>query len=321
MNPFHRFPPYQQPPPSSQQQFPPPTSNSQHDSAFFQERNNHPQPPLHSPHQQNTFASPVRYLTLQSDVPSQYPYPPDRGRQPYPNPPQQSFYYQRTSPPPPPVTTVHRDYYDYPQQRQLYSYSPQRGRTMSPQEEPFYSQPRSFSFDRTVFKRSASPDFGSKREYDPYLFKHNSTLHSPMSDDSEFHPLQIPRATPENKVLQTAEYNGVREFESMEAAIATLTAWAETQNVILRKGSGNNKTMKDGTRKKVVLVCQCSGKYRSCSYSPRGSSNGNSSGDEGQRVVKKRRSKKTECPFRINLNYRAKSNTWNITKMILEHNH
>ncbi|KAL7712590.1 FAR1 domain-containing protein [Entamoeba marina] len=125
-------------------------------------------------------------------------------------------------------------------------------------------------------------------------------------------PELVPPVEPVD-VKVTKNYNGKREFASFEEAIEALTRWAEENAVILRKGSGNNKTMKDGSKKKVVLVCQCSGKYRSCSGSP--------SADDGQKPVRKRRSKKTECPFRINLNYRAKSNTWNITKMTLEHNH
>ncbi|EDR21832.1 hypothetical protein EDI_253220 [Entamoeba dispar SAW760] len=117
------------------------------------------------------------------------------------------------------------------------------------------------------------------------------------------------------EVKRYTKYEGKKEFISYEEAISLLTKWAEECGVVLRKGSGNNKTMKDGTKKKVVLVCQCSGKYRSCSGSPTEEIYCQTKG------IKKRRSKKTECPFRINLNYRTKTKTWNITKMILEHNH
>ncbi|EKE41207.1 FAR1 DNA-binding domain containing protein [Entamoeba nuttalli P19] len=116
-------------------------------------------------------------------------------------------------------------------------------------------------------------------------------------------------------VKRYTKYEGKNEFQSYEEAMKLLTEWAEGCGVVLRKGSGNNKSMKDGTKKKVVLVCQCSGKYRSCSGSPTEEVCCQTKG------IKKRRSKKTECPFRINLNYRTKTRTWNITKMILEHNH
>ncbi|ELP93212.1 hypothetical protein EIN_055170 [Entamoeba invadens IP1] len=114
-------------------------------------------------------------------------------------------------------------------------------------------------------------------------------------------------------------YTGLTEFDTLEEAIGYLTDWATSQGLIIRKGSANNKTNKDGTRKKQVLVCQCSGKYRSTSCNPKDTSG--SSFEEPHQERKKRKSKKTECPFRINLNFKAKLGKWKITKMVLQHNH
>ena len=124
-------------------------------------------------------------------------------------------------------------------------------------------------------------------------------------------------------VRMTEAYQGKMEFSTIEEAYKTLSEWAGKNNVTLRKGSGNNKTTKDGTKKKVVFVCECSGKYRSCMYSPRKIPQISSSVEEmgDKRKLRKRKSKKTECPFRINLNYRVKDGMWCITKMILQHNH
>lgn len=118
--------------------------------------------------------------------------------------------------------------------------------------------------------------------------------------------------------LVTQEYCGVREFPSAQDAITTLTRWAWSQHVVLRKGSGNNKTTKEGTRKKLVLVCQCSGKYRTGTTT---SSEANEIEEDGTQIIHKRRTKKTRCPFRINLNLNPKDCRWVITKMVLEHNH
>ncbi|BFU20443.1 FAR1 DNA-binding domain containing protein [Entamoeba histolytica HM-1:IMSS-B] len=278
----------------------------------------------------NIYTSPVRYAKLSSEnEPSPFPFSVDRTRHSSMSSPQQQYYYQRMSPPPP-IMTVRRDPMDYvSDQRSLYV-NRDNIRPISP--DPYF--PYS-SFERTIYKqRVDSPDFSIKQEYDIYPYQSSKPIRTNMSEDNEPRCFSVPiksvqKVIQEKEFLVTEEYTGKREFDTMNEAINVLTSWAETQHVVLRKGSGNNKTMKDGTKKKIVLVCQCSGKYRSCSYSPRGASSAsNSSCEEGQptnstpqRTVKKRRSKKTECPFRINLNYRANTNTWNITKMILEHNH
>ena len=124
--------------------------------------------------------------------------------------------------------------------------------------------------------------------------------------------LTIPK---ELEIKRITKYDGEKEFATSEEALTVLTQWADSVGIVLRKGSGNNKTMKDGTKKKFVLVCQYSGKPMSGSTTPP------EEVERGVKGAKKRRLKKTECPFRINLNYRPKTNSWNITKMVMEHNH
>ncbi|KAL7713640.1 hypothetical protein QTN25_008839 [Entamoeba marina] len=87
-------------------------------------------------------------------------------------------------------------------------------------------------------------------------------------------------------------YTGQKMFNSLDDALVYLTKWADERNIKLRK------------REKVVLVCQCSGKIK-----------------QGHDIDKKKRVVKTGCPFRINLNYRDKQQTWFITKMNINHNH
>ncbi|ELP94794.1 hypothetical protein EIN_246880 [Entamoeba invadens IP1] len=165
-------------------------------------------------------------------------------------------------------------------------------------------------------------------------YTHNS-MFSPLNQNfclQQNTPFERPQSVPTNsavaeltipKELEThriTKYEGLSEFQTYEEAMQALNEWAKDVGVVLRKGSGNNKSMKDGTKRKVVLVCQCSGKYRSCSGSPTEEVE-LSKINEKTKGTRKRRSKKTGCPFRINLNFRTKTNTWNITKMICEHNH
>lgn len=98
-------------------------------------------------------------------------------------------------------------------------------------------------------------------------------------------------------------YRGPLNFDTLDEAMDTLIRWAAKHYIIIRKGSGNNKLTKKGAKRKVVLVCQCSGRTKKTKK------------DRKCKVIK------TECPFRINLNYRDKSDQWSITKMRLEHNH
>ena len=104
----------------------------------------------------------------------------------------------------------------------------------------------------------------------------------------------------------TEQYTGQRRFDSLEDALGTLSDWALRNQIRLRKGSGNNKVDKNGFKRKVVLVCQFSGKSKQTA--PHDS-------DKKLRIVK------TSCPFRINLNFRDKQSAWFITKMVIKHNH
>ncbi|ELP90804.1 hypothetical protein EIN_026830 [Entamoeba invadens IP1] len=277
--------------------------------------------------QPNVFVSPIRYAPLSSVVSDPRLLQPQEKvtrYSPLTTQHPSNYVHARLSPPPP-NTTVRRDMAssgeNSPRTSLMYT-TVDRSRHFSP------DFPRSFSNDRTVFsQRADSPDFG----YDLSYRSVKGTRPS-LSEDSDYEdrpysaPLKAARKViPDKDVLHTGEYTGKMEFETLDEAIDTMMAWADSQNVVLRKGSGNNKTMRDGSRKKQVLVCQCSGKYRSCSYSPKGGSS-NSSCDEPQRVGSpkphsKRKSKKTECPFRINLNFQTKTGRWNITKIVLEHNH
>ena len=103
--------------------------------------------------------------------------------------------------------------------------------------------------------------------------------------------------------FETPIYEGIKEFSTLDDAVNAIRTWGIEHDVVIRKGSGNNKLTKNGVKRKVILVCQCSGKQ--------------------QKLTSGRKSRimKTECPFRINLNFRTTTNTWNITKMILDHNH
>nr|BAN41752.1 hypothetical protein [Entamoeba invadens] len=342
MNPFNLSAyPMSYPPPSRQAppEFRPVTQDRREryfdDNQYQQDQQRSQQfEPLNPPPQNpNQFASPVRYASLTGEKePSPFPFRLDRVRHSSltNNGGQAPYYHQRMSPPPP-MMTVHRDPYEQPfeclpHQRTSLPYGDRPMTSLRPISPDFYSRG---SYDRNS-QRLYPGDIPIKNEFDSYTYTSTKPTRMSMSEESESRsysaPIKtaVPRVVPDKDVLMTPEYVGRKEFATMEDAVAVLTQWAESQNVTLRKGSGNNKTMKDGTKKKIVLVCQCSGKYRSCSYSPRGGSASNSSCEDAlapAKTPKKRRSKKTECPFRINLNYRANSNTWNITKMILQHNH
>ena len=107
----------------------------------------------------------------------------------------------------------------------------------------------------------------------------------------------------ETEIETLVEYTGLTSFKTLDDAVFAVNHWADKNNIVIRKGSGNNKLTKTGEKRKVVLVCQFSGKRKS--KVPEGK----------KRVIK------TECPFRINLNYKVKTDTWQITKMNLKHNH
>ena len=104
--------------------------------------------------------------------------------------------------------------------------------------------------------------------------------------------------------ITTPRYTGPKEFPTLEEAVSSIRQWGMQHDIIIRKGSGNNKLTKSGEKKKVILVCQCNGKQT-----------------KTQTTSRKSKIVKTECPFRINLNFREDKNIWVITKMMLTHNH